>query len=72
GANPTSGSYITFFSVSLTCNDAGGAGCDKIAYSTQTGSAPTDPATRPEIPPLFPVKITLLTLQLPLLPKFPH
>ncbi|TGN14191.1 chitobiase/beta-hexosaminidase C-terminal domain-containing protein, partial [Leptospira ilyithenensis] len=24
GANPTSGSYITFFSVSLTCNDAGG------------------------------------------------
>ncbi|TGN08692.1 fibronectin type III domain-containing protein, partial [Leptospira ilyithenensis] len=44
GANPTSGSYITFFSVSLTCNDAGGAGCDKIAYSNQTGSAPTDPA----------------------------
>ncbi|BDA77550.1 hypothetical protein LPTSP3_g04800 [Leptospira kobayashii] len=43
-ASPTSGSYITLISVSLTCNDTGGAGCDKIAYSTQTGSAPTDPA----------------------------
>jgi len=43
-ASPTSGSYISLVSVSLTCNDTGGAGCDKIAYSSGTGSAPTDPA----------------------------
>ncbi|BDA79843.1 hypothetical protein LPTSP3_g27730 [Leptospira kobayashii] len=43
-ASPTSGSYMYLASISLTCNDAGGAGCDKIAYSSQTGSAPTSPA----------------------------
>ncbi|WP_246048045.1 chitobiase/beta-hexosaminidase C-terminal domain-containing protein [Leptospira ilyithenensis] len=43
-ASPTSGSYMYLASISLTCNDAGGAGCDTVAYSSQTGSAPTNPA----------------------------
>ncbi|WP_411821731.1 fibronectin type III domain-containing protein [Leptospira sp. 'Mane'] len=43
-ASPTSGSYVTLISISLACNDTGGAGCDKIAYASGVGSAPTNPA----------------------------
>jgi len=38
-----SGNFGTATSVSLTCSDTGGSGCDKIVYNTQTGSAPSDP-----------------------------
>lgn len=38
-----SGNFGTATSVSLTCSDTGGSGCDKIVYNTNTGSAPSDP-----------------------------
>ncbi|WP_411823784.1 hypothetical protein [Leptospira sp. 'Mane'] len=43
-ASPVSGNYAILVSISLSCTDSGGAGCDKIAYLTQVGSAPGNPA----------------------------
>lgn len=43
-ADPGAGNYGTTTSVSLSCSDTGGAGCDQIAYAVQAGSAPTNPA----------------------------
>ncbi|PJZ47322.1 chitobiase/beta-hexosaminidase C-terminal domain-containing protein [Leptospira brenneri] len=43
-ADPGAGNYGTATSVSLSCSDTGGAGCDQIAYAVQTGSSPTNPA----------------------------
>ncbi|EMY69821.1 chitobiase/beta-hexosaminidase C-terminal domain-containing protein [Leptospira vanthielii] len=43
-ADPGAGSYGTATSVSLSCSDTGGSGCDQIAYALQAGSAPTNPA----------------------------
>jgi len=39
-ASPAGGTYSTAQSVSLTCNDGSGSGCDKIYYTTD-GSTPT-------------------------------
>lgn len=39
-AAPTGGSYEAAQSVTLTCDDGGGTGCDKIYYTTD-GSTPT-------------------------------
>ncbi len=41
---PTGGSFGESKSVSLSCSDTGGSGCDIIAYSLQTGSSPADPS----------------------------
>ncbi|WCL50068.1 chitobiase/beta-hexosaminidase C-terminal domain-containing protein [Leptospira sp. GIMC2001] len=41
--SPGSGIFASATSVSLSCSDAG-AGCDKIAYITNVGSAPGNPA----------------------------
>lgn len=43
-ADPGAGSYGTATSVSFSCSDTGGSGCEQIAYAVQTGSSPTDPA----------------------------
>ncbi|EMY71064.1 chitobiase/beta-hexosaminidase C-terminal domain-containing protein [Leptospira vanthielii] len=43
-ADPGAGSYGTATSVSLSCSDTGGSGCDQIAYAVQAGSNPTNPA----------------------------
>ncbi|MCW7491242.1 chitobiase/beta-hexosaminidase C-terminal domain-containing protein [Leptospira sp. 2 VSF19] len=43
-ADPGAGNYGTATSVSLSCSDTGGAGCDQIAYAVQAGSVPTNPA----------------------------
>ncbi|TGK81435.1 chitobiase [Leptospira noumeaensis] len=43
-ADPGAGSYGVATSVSLSCSDTGGAGCDQIAYAIQAGSSPTNPA----------------------------
>ncbi|TGK89503.1 chitobiase [Leptospira bourretii] len=43
-ASPGAGSYGVATSVSLSCTDTGGSGCDQIAYAVQAGSAPTNPA----------------------------
>lgn len=37
------GSFGVATSVSLSCSDTGGSGCDKIVYNTQNGSAPSNP-----------------------------
>ncbi|MCW7460603.1 chitobiase/beta-hexosaminidase C-terminal domain-containing protein [Leptospira limi] len=42
--NPGGGSYATATSVSASCSDVGGSGCDKIAYSVLVGSSPTNPS----------------------------
>lgn len=42
-ADPGAGSYGVATSVSLSCTDTGGSGCDQIAYAVQAGSAPTNP-----------------------------
>lgn len=39
-ASPAGGTYSTTQSVTLTCADTGGSGCDKIYYTTD-GSTPT-------------------------------
>jgi uncharacterized protein GlcG (DUF336 family) len=39
-ASPTGGTYSSAQSVTLTCNDGSGSGCDKIYYTTD-GSTPT-------------------------------
>jgi hypothetical protein len=39
-ASPTGGTYFSAQSVTLTCNDGSGSGCDKIYYTTD-GSTPT-------------------------------
>jgi YD repeat-containing protein len=39
-ASPVGGTYSTAQSVSLTCNDGSGSGCDKIYYTTD-GTTPT-------------------------------
>ena len=39
-ASPVGGTYYTTQSVSLSCNDGGGCGCNKIYYTTN-GSTPT-------------------------------
>jgi hypothetical protein len=39
-ASPTGGTYSAAQSVTLTCNDGSGSGCDKIYYTTD-GSTPT-------------------------------
>ncbi len=41
--SPAGGTYAILVSASLTCSDAGGAGCDRIVYSSQTGTPPSDP-----------------------------
>ncbi|GBF43890.1 chitobiase/beta-hexosaminidase C-terminal domain protein [Leptospira ellinghausenii] len=41
--SPGAGSYATATSVSASCSDVGGSGCDKIAYSVLVGSSPTNP-----------------------------
>ncbi|TGM63628.1 chitobiase [Leptospira meyeri] len=43
-ADPGAGNYGVATSVSLSCSDTGGAGCDQIAYAVQAGSAPSNPA----------------------------
>ncbi|TGM74423.1 chitobiase, partial [Leptospira mtsangambouensis] len=43
-ADPGAGSYGVVTSVSLSCSDTGGSGCDQIAYAVQAGSSPTNPA----------------------------
>ncbi|MBM9548569.1 chitobiase/beta-hexosaminidase C-terminal domain-containing protein [Leptospira sp. 201903074] len=43
-ANPGAGNYETTTSVSLSCSDTGGSGCDQIAYAVQAGSTPANPA----------------------------
>ncbi|MCW7479647.1 chitobiase/beta-hexosaminidase C-terminal domain-containing protein [Leptospira kanakyensis] len=43
-ADPGAGSYGVATSVSLSCSDTGGSGCEQIAYAVQAGSAPTNPA----------------------------
>ncbi|TGM74412.1 chitobiase, partial [Leptospira mtsangambouensis] len=43
-ADPGAGSYGVATSVSLSCTDTGGSGCDQIAYAVQAGSSPTNPA----------------------------
>lgn len=43
-ATPGAGSYGTATSVTLSCSDTGGGSCDKIVYSSNIGSAPTNPA----------------------------
>ncbi|TGL42491.1 chitobiase/beta-hexosaminidase C-terminal domain-containing protein [Leptospira perdikensis] len=43
-ADPGAGYYGVATSVSLSCTDTGGSGCDGIAYAFQVGSAPTNPA----------------------------
>lgn len=43
-ASPGAGSYGTATSVTLSCSDTGGGSCDKIVYSSNIGSAPTNPA----------------------------
>ncbi|TGL88538.1 chitobiase [Leptospira congkakensis] len=43
-AEPGAGNYGVATSVSLSCADTGGSGCEQIAYAVQTGSAPTNPA----------------------------
>ncbi|MCW7487489.1 chitobiase/beta-hexosaminidase C-terminal domain-containing protein [Leptospira meyeri] len=43
-ADPGAGSYGVATSVSLSCSDTGGSGCERIAYAVQAGSAPTNPA----------------------------
>ncbi|WP_108958030.1 chitobiase/beta-hexosaminidase C-terminal domain-containing protein [Leptospira ellinghausenii] len=41
--SPSSGNYSSATSVTASCTDVGGSGCDKIAYTTQVGSAPANP-----------------------------
>ncbi|WP_244242083.1 chitobiase/beta-hexosaminidase C-terminal domain-containing protein [Leptospira kanakyensis] len=43
-ADPGAGNYGVATSVSLSCSDTGGSGCDQIAYAIQAGSAPANPA----------------------------
>ncbi|TGL85531.1 chitobiase [Leptospira congkakensis] len=43
-ADPGAGSYGVATSVSLSCSDTGGSGCEQVAYAVQAGSAPTNPA----------------------------
>ncbi|MDP3441952.1 MAG: chitobiase/beta-hexosaminidase C-terminal domain-containing protein, partial [Ignavibacteria bacterium] len=40
---PGAGNFGTSTTVALSCSDGSGVGCDKIAYNSQAGSAPTDP-----------------------------
>ncbi|TGK99913.1 chitobiase/beta-hexosaminidase C-terminal domain-containing protein [Leptospira levettii] len=42
-ANPGTGNYGVSTSITLSCSDTGGSGCDKIAYAAQVGSTPTNP-----------------------------
>lgn len=42
--SPSTGNYSSATSVTASCTDVGGSGCDKIAYTTQVGSAPANPA----------------------------
>lgn len=43
-ASPSTGNYSSALMVTVGCSDVGGAGCDKIAYTKQIGSSPTNPA----------------------------
>ncbi|PJZ77764.1 chitobiase/beta-hexosaminidase [Leptospira neocaledonica] len=43
--NPTGGAYTSSQNVSILCSDTGGAGCDKIAYVTDTSTPDIDGAT---------------------------
>ncbi|MCW7491101.1 chitobiase/beta-hexosaminidase C-terminal domain-containing protein [Leptospira sp. 2 VSF19] len=43
-ASPGAGSYGEATSVSLSCSDTGGSGCEQVAYAVQAGSAPSNPA----------------------------
>ncbi|MCW7502815.1 chitobiase/beta-hexosaminidase C-terminal domain-containing protein [Leptospira paudalimensis] len=42
-ANPGTGNYGVSTSITLSCSDTGGSGCDKIAYAAQVGSTPANP-----------------------------
>ncbi|MCW7471561.1 chitobiase/beta-hexosaminidase C-terminal domain-containing protein [Leptospira kanakyensis] len=41
--SPSAGNYSSATSVTASCTDVGGSGCEKIAYTTQAGSAPSNP-----------------------------
>ncbi|TGL85522.1 chitobiase [Leptospira congkakensis] len=43
-ADPGAGNYGVATSVSLSCSDTGGSGCDQIAYTVQAGSSPSNPS----------------------------
>ncbi|TGL42490.1 chitobiase/beta-hexosaminidase C-terminal domain-containing protein [Leptospira perdikensis] len=43
-ADPGAGNYGVATSVTLSCSDTGGSGCEQIAYTFQAGSAPANPA----------------------------
>lgn len=42
--SPGAGNFSLVTSVSASCSDTGGSGCDKIAYVVQVGSSPTNPS----------------------------
>ncbi|ABZ95360.1 Conserved hypothetical protein [Leptospira biflexa serovar Patoc strain 'Patoc 1 (Ames)'] len=42
--SPGAGNFSLATSVSASCSDTGGSGCDKIAYAVQVGSSPTNPS----------------------------
>jgi hypothetical protein len=42
--SPGAGDFSLVTSVSASCSDTGGSGCDKIAYAVQVGSSPTNPS----------------------------
>ncbi len=42
-ATPGSGSYGSIPSITLSCSDSGASGCDRIAYTSGEGSAPSNP-----------------------------
>lgn len=42
--SPGSGNFSLATSVSASCSDTGGSGCDKIAYAVQVGSSPNNPS----------------------------
>lgn len=43
--NPAGGAYTSSQNVSILCSDTGGAGCDKVAYVTDTSTPDIDGAT---------------------------
>ncbi|MCW7481585.1 chitobiase/beta-hexosaminidase C-terminal domain-containing protein [Leptospira kanakyensis] len=42
-ADPGTGSYGVATSVSLSCSDTGGTGCEQIVYTVQIGTSPSNP-----------------------------
>ncbi|WP_039928055.1 chitobiase/beta-hexosaminidase C-terminal domain-containing protein [Leptospira yanagawae] len=42
--SPGAGNFSLATSVSASCSDTGGSGCDKIAYAVQVGSSPNNPS----------------------------